>query len=979
MKLYLSYKSITKTTLISASIWFTLQTYLYSETPSVVSWLILLAILVTYCDLRKISYLLGFVDPIYLWALRSAKNLNITCPKPVYLLLGLKGCGKTTLMNNAGANCITRNQPLADTQHKQTCWQSQEAYFIEKTCSAAIQPHNRELPSYWKYLHHILTHSSRSFGMQGCVVVIAADILFSKSQSKAQHEFDLLNTELNHFLEHFKSKPLHLIITKVDHLEGFYDVFQSTDQSFYENPFGIHIKQSSRASLDTLLTKLSHKIENLIIEQLELKRLIDGQLNFEKLHQFKELFHKLKNQLTQRIQNNTLTKPLFRSIHLTCHSPDKYEIEQDIMAFTESSLPHNNALSNNNQGHRFFIAHLIANLIPTHIVIPNRLLSSIALILASVNILFMPLPMEFTPLKSIPTWPTPSVVPYVSSTQVKKDTIKSHIDTTQPSTKPLFNPRMLEARNTVSRSNPVAKKQISNLALSIQELNKITTCDLEQYDCVSRVDAILSMINGQTKIPTKKLLALNLHEQKIINHVLINNPDAAEDIKRHILSRIQRSIEKTWLQYMSSLPKPATSDSILSTTSNYNQILTRACKAINNLKSITHPGHTMADCIQGEHATKVSHEYLLSRTLDHLLITPLNINAFHKTIRYHKKHLPQLVKAIQKSLDQEQTILDNSGLPKNVTDSIRSSLQQLKTVEERTLDDYINIILKATESLDSKAAPNHQITAKILAKLIEHQSQNPFIQILNHTNISHLKTQHLLNLNQEWSTHIMPVFSKNLLNHFPFNPQGVDSDLNTFTNFFRPNSKLDLFFQQYILPFTQRKHHDSPMTWKQYHGKNLFAHETPLNLLMITELIQKIYFSKSDDHPLWFEGTIYATSKSQDIDHLLMTINHIDHPIPDRSTNGLHLKWPLADSIQIKAKLKDGTVQTLHDSKGPWALIKLLQQLSNSPQIPNDHYELNLHRNHLDAQLAFDTQSKVTPIINSISESFLPVNPLLPS
>ncbi len=189
---------------------------------------------------------------------------------PWYLLVGTPSSGKSSLLHRSGLKYILSKKILTDKAPEATrnCdwWVSKQAVFLDTNGQYAAANSRTKITKLWQHLLNLIAYYHPRQKPEGILLVISIDSLINRSKSNRQ-----LKQRLKEIHKTFGNQiPIHIVLTKLDRLQGFQAFFQNLDAEEREQLWGIpltqqdivkhHLTEIVNEGFAALLTRLNQRI-----------------------------------------------------------------------------------------------------------------------------------------------------------------------------------------------------------------------------------------------------------------------------------------------------------------------------------------------------------------------------------------------------------------------------------------------------------------------------------------------------------------------------------------------------------------------------------------------------------------------------------------------------------------------------------------------------------------------------------------------
>jgi intracellular multiplication protein IcmF len=242
-------------------------------------------------------------------------------------------------------------------------------------------------------------------------------------------------------------------------------------------------------------------------------------------------------------------------------------------------------------------------------------------------------------------------------------------------------------------------------------------------------------------------------------------------------------------------------------------------------------------------------------------------------------------------------------------------------------------------------------------------ANNAWFIIIKHTKIY---------INQKWQTLVYDFYLNNIAKRYPFANSNLEVNVDDFTNFFADNGRVSQFFNSYLKPFLDT--HSA--NWKP---KEVNGFIIPIKNEVITELVRanviKRMFFKHHRDKISLDFTLQKLTTDPVISMLQLKIGDKQMTDNQSSQNLAKFHWPSQDA-RIDMYSIDGQHFELIE-QGAWGLFKLLDSFTiSNTEDDNSKLQLLININGNGATYILNTSKQVNPFIPGIMKSF-ELNPVI--
>ena len=922
-------------------------------------------------------------------------------PQKLYLILGNKQCGKSTLLTNTGAEaCDTGFQYQEKGMIFHQWWQHQQHFCLETSCLMGPEKVHHE---HFKYYMNALIknlawyHQANSFS--GIVLTISCQNLLQEQDHHHSQRLQHLQNQIQDIASVAPHIPLFIVVTFFDIIPHFKDFFHDFEHSDFDKPLGYTVKssQQKKTSLKKQIDKITQALESHLIHTLEKYPTLHHQDMHKKIHAFQHEMYTLQPKLYQCIQTITQTcgNPVAGVLY-TCQHTDKKYIpvhndpkNQEISHFPPQHLPRaffsKNVLSAIDTCTKFQPSR------KTQVILASTLLTYLSSTLPNIPLLewfgswqtstyeqitHAPQTSQFYESKKsydLPILPiqaiqkkenhlTPSPIEELS---ILNSRGSSYQDFLQKSAWPKLRDKLFLFAKQHSNEDPtitlstlifshmLTKNIAQNLDYMQNWVKKRVEEDADIWDAetqqhiIDLMDKTLNLDdNLTTGLSLPPLEATHNDTQQIKSLVttirpllsVSDNDDTAVQIACSIKSAAPNLLGP-WQQYKNSDDCHTT---YIATTTQ--EIISAQIQKITALTQ-----YPTADADMQKYRRKLLYlERNIDDIVDSLKTETQNIaNGPQSKLTEPNSELDNLISAVE----QIDIVLCKNALHKmqRVLYHITNPEQTQYTAFNWLTDIMLN------HNLDKELIPHasHDI-------LTQHQLEI-FWQAIITASKKELSTMWQQAMDQDW---------KSINQWYPFNPQATHEDTppEVFDQLFAPGGKLDQFIEKNLMPFIQ----DNPengLEWKTAFGIKIpLSHDT-LHMVMTQKIIQSMYYPNSSTAPT-FHATLQFQNATDSIKQIHLSENHQKQTLSRERPIPLSLEWPNSGmSFHLQAELDNHDLITFEHESGFWNLIKVLKKHTKK-RLNAHQVQLEFKQGEHRLTLIADNLKKLSPLTEDITESF---------
>lgn len=883
------------------------------------------------------------------WAQHTLNDLKQDLNKPITLMIGLKSNGKSKLLSNMGYQQKNQSSsyPASNTVDQQV-WTATNSLILEKSCHHYAQDAQNILIDYWKRLHALVKSQPQAHGITGCIAVISAKNLLQPND-KPSGALQILVQEIQSFRSAFPNKPIHLIFTHMDYLDGFYNVFQFDSQDQFQKPMGFI--QKSPTSIHQLFRQLHMKIEKITVQRLEQFRAhtLHDPVNFESIHSFRQVLSKLEQTCNDLFeQQKQGLSPKLNSIHLTCHSPEKKIINDDFFEVNRIKEHHDFVYLNNNYDHRYFTANL-AEVLATQ---PSRMIDTLVhksflcatalLVLATAkpwindwNHHLLALsdrqvkPGLLQPKESQPKiWDTYQNYQHIGR-RSNHDKQLSPLD--PQSSGPIERPSNLgknqAADSTKSANHSSLRHELSESIIQIIETHaqepkliqswatffSSSSLDLVQLRQFLQDKPASIHLKKLENAPPAEQIQLKRGMALSLAQALFNAPNTP--LKRAMVGHLQKQLTENPLN---------------------TKVFEQSCQHIHQLQTVLYK--LTATDLNSDFCRQATQQSILTWTRDHqkqlqqqLTVIDPDFKSLQNKLNYIHEHQDSFKKGALRLIAETQLTCEKLL---SLSKESESTLKTLMT----TLSQYRNFYQEAFhDTLDKLATVQSSSSTDIAVDRlsnfmsIEFQSDPIVDQYTDHYYQTLIKASES-QINQRWHAVMKTINQEQILSFFPFNLSGKPIPIEKFDHYFMPGGVLDQFFNQNIRPLTDTSSDEQGLIWKRRQKQPLPFDDSALSLGMTIDLIRKSFYPDKSSKTVQLQGQLKLLKTPSSIKSVVIEEDGKREALPSKGDTPLPLHWPQSKQVKLLAETDQHKTIVLGEASGAWALLQLLSEFPSQSQ-----------------------------------------------
>lgn len=950
-----------------------------------------------YMLLRFVAYhapaLIRQQSTLHLWALHTASRLqnikysaeNNFLPawsqRKYFLVVGNKQSGKSTLLNQAQA--IEKQLPFEYQQKgliTHSIWTTNSSMLLETTC---LMPHNQEtdhiLKQYWRDLMRICKWQNTDVGFNGVILVLSLQNILSEKQAHPTQSTEALRCQLKNICQSSPHMPIHLVITGLDQLEGFYTFFKYIDKDDTQKPLGFILSptQQLHGDIQGELDKVANDIEMYLIYMLE--KVIQGAQNdVEKMHTFHDAFKALKPRIVQVLYSLKIqvSNPI-SSIFFT--------------SYNNLDTPLTHSQHQYDQHKSYFSENVIKTINDTTTWQPSRKLQQCALFVLILTAWYQS---EISLTQHIIA-PIQTQIEHFFN--IDKPNEKTIIVRKKPTPKPaapemaILNPHDIPATSPETNQAPLAVLTTSawdNLKPGIDA--KVSQCHpFKDRSCLN-LSLLLAHVHAQKKLTQRSLnefdKLVNIGSKPVLDHQTYHLTEDNRIEVDFFIQKLQKSLEKKSelniaRDLLNLIDTNYVDANLEQRLTQSDTSITKACGIMQNLKTAlpTSLPKDIPSCqawITKNTVGKDLNQHItqIDKMLTHYHQSQ-SFGDFFKKIQYLKENTATVHRSIiqmQKDLSLfEPYIMSMDPTVQQRYHDLALALKQFSP------DVYNKVLLQVyAQSKEVMQSKQQGLAAlQILDSMIDKETKlNSQLDQLSlnckqtfESLIIDLAGQYL---NKMWQQMIYIPY-QNMKDLYPFNAQSNKHvNLDDFHDFFSTDGRISSFNNKYLFNLTSVTKGNGS-SWKKLHNKALPFEKNITSFLMATNIVQKMYYPNQATE-LWFEGILRYRHASKGIKRIHIVQDQSQQTLNPQQTTPIHIKWPHAqDKFALSVTLENGENVVLAQENGPWSMLRFLDKFTNGSTSKKHRILKFSHYDHA-VELEFESQNSVTPLSATL-ESFLQV------
>lgn len=214
---------------------------------------------------------------------------------------------------------------------------------------------------------------------------------------------------------------------------------------------------------------------------------------------------------------------------------------------------------------------------------------------------------------------------------------------------------------------------------------------------------------------------------------------------------------------------------------------------------------------------------------------------------------------------------------------------------------------------------------------------------------------------QRWQTHVMPVYSDQLAQYYPFNQQALsDASLESFNQFFAPKGVFARFFENYLLPFVDQS--GATWQWRERDGLGLAFSEAALAQIQRANQIHYAFFP---EHQMTaqMDFTLKTAGLSVGVKRFGVDMDdqYLHYSSSDRKAKVLH--WPGNAPVHgVTLMVEDDAGHVAKKTEvGLWAWFKLFNA-AEQYEVSKEQVKATFRLGGYLAQCEFDSDQTDNPL-----------------
>ena len=940
----------------------------------------------------------------------SSTISQIFKPQKLYLVLGNKQCGKSTLLTNTGAQaCDTGFQYQDKGMIFHQWWQHQQHFCLETSCLMGPEKNHHE--HFQHYMHSLIKnlawyHQGNSFS--GIILTVSCQNLLQEQDHHHSQRLQHLQNQIQDIASVAPHIPLFIVVTFFDIIPYFKDFFHDFEHSDFDKPLGYTVKtsQQKKTSLKKQIDKITQALESHLIHTLEKYPTLHHQDMHKKIHAFQHEMYTLQPKLYQCIQSITKTcsNPVAGVLY-TCQHTDKKHIpihndpkNQELSHFPAQHLP------------RAFFSKNVLSAIDTCTAFQPSRKTQFILALSLLAYLSSTLP-NIPLLEWFGAWQTSTFEQITHAPQTSQfyESKKS------------YDLPILPIQAIQKQENSLTPPQIEEL--SILNSQSSSYQDFLQKNAWPKLrDRLTLLVQQQSSNDSATVLSTLIFSHMLTksmpqnldymqNWVKKRAEDDAEtwnaEMQQHIIDLMDKNITLDG-NLTAGLPKtlldPKFNDTqqidslvaaiqpFLSLSDNDATAVQIACSlksAVPNLLGPWQQYQNSEDCHKTYLATTtqkiISAQIQKITALTQYPTADADMQKYRRKLQYLERNIDDIVDSLK---TETQNIANGpqSKLtePNSELDNLISAVEQIDIVLcKNTLHKMQRILYHITNPEQAQYTAFNWLSDVMLnhnldKELIPHASHDILTQyqleVFWHAIIETSKKE----LSAMWQQTIAKDW-QSINQWYPFNPHASHEDTppEVFDQLFAYGGKLDQFIEKNLMPFIQ----DNPengLEWKSAFGIKIPLSNDTLHMIMSQKIIQSMYYPNNSSTPT-FQATLQFQNATDSVKTIHLSENHQKQMLSRERPIPLSIQWPNSGmSFHLQAELDNHDLITFEHESGFWNVIKVLKKHTKK-RLNAHQVQLEFKQGEHRMTLIADNLKKISPLTEDITESFrLPSNLFLP-
>ena len=916
----------------------------------------------------------------------------------LYLVLGNRQSGKSTMLQNAGSFCHDKGFQFQDKGIIFHQWWHNAQYICLET--SALSSQEIESNSFQKYMQHLFQSIQWKYqanGYSGIIVNVSCQSLLNDKNQHLNQKTTYLQKQLEGIASFAPSVPVFVVITFFDIIPNFKTFFHDFEHQDFDKPFGFTTKKgySLIKNLKKQLQNITEALEEHLIQTIEkYPHHVHADMH-EKIHAFQYTIYNLQPKILHCIEeiNESCPNPI-KGVLYTCQHIDKKDVSNQK---NPSNLP---SLIELNTPKAFFsknILHAINQCTKRSPSRKNQLLGCLVILAYLLSLLGH----DKTPLlHTLPhgIYEQLTIAPS-SENLYKKDQSTVTLFPFHMMGNELLPDILTEELSVLNNPNHVYPTIIHEsiwprLQAELQSYQKSLPADQEEN--ILALQIFYAMLTGrvsQNKVFMHEWISTQLSQYDEIFSV--ESEQQLQDIVEQGL--VLKPQDTFWIQQ-----KPYSTHSDFDQINIIQQVLTSnitlnqetgleevipvaiACQVKDAFPQLF--GNWQAF----ENSSTCTTAYPIHKSQAQLSINIEKIkNMLHwdshdRDLSQFRKKLVYLEQNILEHLDNLQTFSQKVAL------SIRGD-EALTEAHETLLTNIANIDPLETKSilkrmiqvLSNITVTTHNQQSEVLtwvqsiakepsqAKILKpNVDTNIFIKDQLHQFWKAIIANATIELNEKWQNTMVKLYQHEVSNHFPFSKgyTARDTDAEIFHALFSPDGKMSVFFDNYLGSFIEDDANDG-LQWTSIAGYKLPLSDHVLHMIMTHKVLQKMYYGNQSDTPL-MQGNLQFNNASPDIRKVTLRQGHQNQSFTRERPLSIPINWPIHDaSITLEAELENGDIVTFAVESGYWNSIKLLRKHIHQ-NISDHHKNLRFQHDNTYLELSLHLDQALNPFTEDIAENF---------